>query len=47
MSEAKQRESICMFAASLFSRGLTHGSTGNISARTEESLGWLTAMRAK
>lgn len=32
--EAKQREQICLLARSLFDRGLTGGSTGNISART-------------
>lgn len=32
--ETRLRESLCALAASLFSRGLTHGSTGNISART-------------
>lgn len=31
--ETRLRESICRFAASLYARGLTHGSTGNISAR--------------
>jgi ribulose-5-phosphate 4-epimerase/fuculose-1-phosphate aldolase len=31
--EARQREAICMFAKSLFDRGLTHGSSGNISVR--------------
>ncbi|MEM9032808.1 MAG: aldolase [Pseudomonadota bacterium] len=36
MTEAKLRETICDLAASLFNRGLTHGSTGNISARTED-----------
>ena len=30
------REQICMLAKSMFDRGLTGGSTGNISARTEE-----------
>lgn len=30
------REQICLLAKSLFDRGLTHGSTGNISARTVE-----------
>lgn len=30
------REQICMLAKSLFERGLTHGSTGNISARTDD-----------
>lgn len=34
MSEAAElRERICLFARSLFERGLTNGSTGNISAR--------------
>ena len=32
-AEARLRETICDLAASLFQRGLTHGSTGNISAR--------------
>jgi ribulose-5-phosphate 4-epimerase/fuculose-1-phosphate aldolase len=32
--EARLRERICLFAKSMFDRGLTHGSTGNISART-------------
>ena len=36
MSETALREQICALAASLFDRGLTHGSTGNISARTED-----------
>ncbi|MEO0498762.1 MAG: aldolase [Pseudomonadota bacterium] len=36
MRETTHREQICMLAASLFDRGLTHGSTGNISARTED-----------
>lgn len=30
---ARLREDICLFAQSMFDRGLTHGSTGNISAR--------------
>ncbi|MEM8791555.1 MAG: aldolase [Pseudomonadota bacterium] len=34
MTEATLRETICRFAASLFERGLTGGSSGNISART-------------
>ena len=34
--EAKLREQICLLAKSLFDRGLTGGSTGNISARTED-----------
>ena len=36
MTETQLREQICMLAKSLFDRGLTHGSTGNISARTED-----------
>ena len=36
MSENALRDEICMLARSLFDRGLTHGSTGNISARTED-----------
>ncbi|RCW82414.1 aldolase [Paracoccus lutimaris] len=32
-AEARLRETLCELAASLFQRGLTHGSTGNISAR--------------
>ncbi|UWQ22134.1 aldolase [Jannaschia sp. W003] len=36
MSEARLREEICRLAADLFARGLTHGSTGNVSARTED-----------
>lgn len=36
MSEAKLRETICELAKSLYDRGLTHGSTGNISSRTED-----------
>ena len=36
MSENALRESICELAKSLYDRGLTHGSTGNISARTED-----------
>lgn len=35
-AEAALRESLCELAASLFQRGLTHGSTGNISARCED-----------
>lgn len=34
--EARLREQICFLAKSLFDRGLTHGSTGNISARTPD-----------
>lgn len=36
MRENKLREHLCLLAKSLFDRGLTHGSTGNISARTED-----------
>ena len=36
MRETELREQICDLARSLFDRGLTHGSTGNISARTED-----------
>ena len=35
-AEAALRESMCVLAASLFERGYTHGSTGNISARTPD-----------
>ncbi len=35
-THATLRERICLFARSLYDRGLTHGSTGNISARTED-----------
>ena len=34
--EAKLRELICLLAKSIFDRGLTGGSTGNISARTDD-----------
>lgn len=36
MSETRLREQLCQLAKSLFDRGLTHGSTGNISARTSD-----------
>ena len=36
MTESGLRERICDLARSLFDRGLTHGSTGNISARTAD-----------
>ncbi len=36
MRESALREQMCVLAKSLFERGLTHGSTGNISARTED-----------
>jgi 3-dehydro-4-phosphotetronate decarboxylase len=39
MSEASEREAICAIGASIFARGLTTGSSGNISLRIEE--GWL------
>ncbi|WP_308916633.1 aldolase [Jannaschia sp. LMIT008] len=35
-AEARLRESICLLAKSMFDRGLTGGSTGNLSARTED-----------
>lgn len=36
MSEIRLREDICRWAASIFDRGLTGGSSGNISVRTED-----------
>jgi ribulose-5-phosphate 4-epimerase/fuculose-1-phosphate aldolase len=39
-AEADARDLICQTAASLFNRGLTHGSTGNISVRLDDG-GWL------
>jgi len=39
MNENALREQICGIARSLFERGLTHGSTGNISARCDDA--WL------
>jgi 3-dehydro-4-phosphotetronate decarboxylase len=39
MSEARLREEICTIGASIFARGLTAGSSGNISVKTGE--GWL------
>ena len=39
MKEGALREQICELARSIFERGLTHGSTGNISARCDD--GWL------
>lgn len=39
MSEAEDREAICAIGASIFARGLTAGSSGNISLRSGE--GWL------
>lgn len=35
-ADAKLREQICLLAKSMFDRGLTGGSTGNISARTPD-----------
>lgn len=53
--ETKIREDICRFAKSMFDRGLTNGSSGNISARlsdgsilvtpTGSSFGWLDPAR--
>ena len=37
MNENKLREQICVIATSIFDRGLTHGSTGNISARLDDN----------
>jgi ribulose-5-phosphate 4-epimerase/fuculose-1-phosphate aldolase len=39
MSEAKLREEICAIGQSIFARGLTAGSSGNISVQVED--GWL------
>jgi len=39
VKEQMLREQICELGRSMFERGLTHGSTGNISARCDE--GWL------
>ncbi|MFD1196580.1 aldolase [Seohaeicola saemankumensis] len=36
MTDAKLREDICFWAASMFNRGLTGGASGNISVRTED-----------
>ena len=40
ITESRQREEICRFARSLFDRGLTPGSSGNISVRLDDG-GWL------
>ncbi|MBX4951201.1 aldolase [Rhizobium binae] len=40
MSDARLREEICQYGRSLFERGLTPGSSGNISLRLEDG-GWL------
>ena len=39
MQESKLRDQICELGRSIFDRGLTHGSTGNISTRCAD--GWL------
>src|SRR5690349_19996867 len=39
MSETRLREEICRYGQSIFERGLTFGSSGNISARLDD--GWL------
>jgi ribulose-5-phosphate 4-epimerase/fuculose-1-phosphate aldolase len=39
MQEARLRDEICALGRSIYQRGLTHGSTGNISARCAD--GWL------
>jgi ribulose-5-phosphate 4-epimerase/fuculose-1-phosphate aldolase len=39
MQESALRDHICELGRSIFDRGLTHGSTGNVSARCED--GWL------
>lgn len=40
MSDARLREEICRYGRSLFERGLTPGSSGNVSLRLEDG-GWL------
>jgi 3-dehydro-4-phosphotetronate decarboxylase len=40
MTDSKLREDICRFGRSLFERGLTPGSSGNISVRLDDG-GWL------
>ncbi len=35
-TETSAREQVCLFAKSIYDRGLTHGSTGNISMRLED-----------
>jgi 3-dehydro-4-phosphotetronate decarboxylase len=39
LTETQAREAICRLGASIFARGLTFGSSGNISQRTDD--GWL------
>ena len=36
MSESRHREALCALGRSLYERGLTHGSTGNLSVRTAD-----------
>ena len=36
MSDSSLRETLCALGRSLFQRGLTHGSTGNLSVRTDD-----------
>lgn len=40
MTESRLREQICLYGRSLFERGLTPGSSGNISVRLDDG-GWL------
>ena len=40
MTETRTREEICRLGRSLFERGLTPGSSGNISVRLDDG-GWL------
>ena len=40
LREARLREAMCRYGRSLFECGLTSGSTGNISVRTDDG-GWL------
>ena len=40
MSETKLREEVCRLGRSLFERGLTPGSSGNISVKLDDG-GWL------
>jgi ribulose-5-phosphate 4-epimerase/fuculose-1-phosphate aldolase len=39
VSDTQLREDICRLGASIYERGLTHGSTGNVSAKCDD--GWL------
>ena len=39
MTESQLREQICTFARSLFERGLTPGSSGNVSVRLDDGVG--------